>query len=534
MRFILFFILTLSVLSACTGGFRDMNTDKTGITEEDMRIDFNHIGIPLNIVQQGIYFNYDFGKGKNWPFQLMQNLCADMFCGYMHDYKPHNGGSNNSDYNLQDGWNSSMWENTYAYIFPQIKKSEDSTAGRYPQFYAITKILKVMTLHRVTDYYGPIIYTNFGKEGTNFRPDSQKEVYCHFFEDLDTAVELLTRYHIDNPNAEEFSKFDILLDGQYTTWIKFANSLRLRLAVRLAMIDTEKARSEAGKALANEFGVFEERQEVVAVSAKEGYINPLGEINRSWGEVYMNASMESILNGYEDPRREAYFEPCESDVPVEKQQYIPLKGKYKGIRQGTLFAHTLYASHSRITINQSTPAILMTAAEIWFLRAESALRGWTNESAGECYRQGITTSFEQWGQAIGTYLQGNRSGADYVDAFNPEFNIKARCLVSPKWIEMENTEVKLEKIITQKWLAMFPEGCEAWAEQRRTGYPRLFPVKYNNSPDHCIDTEIMIRRLNFPGKLKDTDLPLYESLCDLLEGPDHAGTRLWWDTGRNF
>lgn len=174
------FLLPILILS-CTKGFKGMNTDKTGITEDDMKIDYNNIGIPLSIIQQGIYFNYDFGKGKNWPYQLMQNLSADMYSGYMHDYKPLNGGSHNSDYNLQDGWNSTMWENIYAYIFPQIKKSEDSTRQSHPQLHAITKILKVMILQRVTDYYGPIIYNHFGNENTMYIPESQEEVYFAFF-----------------------------------------------------------------------------------------------------------------------------------------------------------------------------------------------------------------------------------------------------------------------------------------------------------------------------------------------------------------
>lgn len=533
MKILLPFLLLLLSFTGCTKHFREMNTDKTGITEEDMKVDYNNLGIPLNIVQQGIYFNYDFGKGKNWPYQLMQNLCADMFCGYMHDYKPLNGGSHNSDYNLQDNWNSTMWENTYAYIFPQVKKSEDSTYQNYPQFYAITKILKVMLSHRVSDYYGPIIYSHFGNEKANYNPDSQEDVYYAFFDDLDTAVDLLTTYITTHPQAGEFSRFDILLDGQYTSWLKFANSLRLRLAVRIAMAAPKKAETEARKALNNSFGVLEDRQEVVAVKSSGGYTNPLGEINLNWEEVYMNASMESILNGYHDPRREAFFKPCENDVLLDGKT-IPLKGKFKGIRQGTQFAHTHYASHSRITVIQSTPAILMTAAEVWFLRAEAALRGWTDENAGDCYTQGVITSFAQWGLNTGTYLEEDFTGTDYEDAFNPEFNIQARCRVSPRWIETASKETKLEKIITQKWLAVFPEGCEAWAEQRRTGYPRLFPVKYNNSPAHSIDTEIMIRRLNFPGKLKDTDPELYDALCHALNGPDNAGTRLWWDTGKNF
>ena len=74
---------------------------------------------------------------------------------------------------------------------------------------------------------------------------------------------------------------------------------------------------------------------------------------------------------------------------------------------------------------------------------------------------------------------------------------------------------------------MFPEGCEAWAEQRRTGYPRLFPVRFNHSKDGCIDTETMIRRLNFPGGLKTENAEQYAALVEALGGDDNAGTRLF-------
>ncbi len=96
-KHIYIYLLGLLLLSvACTGKFREFNTDQTGITDEDLLIDDNGYGIRLGIIQQGIYFNYDFGKGKNWPFQLIQNLNADMFSGYMHDGKPLNGGTHNS------------------------------------------------------------------------------------------------------------------------------------------------------------------------------------------------------------------------------------------------------------------------------------------------------------------------------------------------------------------------------------------------------------------------------------------------------
>ena len=161
---------------------------------------------------------------------------------------------------------------------------------------------------------------------------------------------------------------------------------------------------------------------------------------------------------------------------------------------------------SKLKATQSTDAILMTAAEVWFLRAEAALRNWTGQ------------------------------GEEIVNKANEdaENNIKAYCKVSPKWIETADRDTKLEKIITQKWLAMFPEGCEAWAEQRRTGYPRLFPVRFNHSKDGCVDTEIMIRRLNFPGGLQTENPEQYRALVKALGGDDNAGTRLWWDTGTNW
>lgn len=523
--------LTIGVLLilfslSCTSQFKEINTDQTGITDENLEIDNNIHGIRLSIIQQGIYFNYDYGKGKNWPFQLTQNLNADMFSGYMHDAKPLNGGSHNSDYNLQDGWNSAMWGHTYAYIFPQIHQSENATREKFPALLGITKILKVEVMHRVTDYYGPIIYTHFADHAANYQPDTQQKVYHEFFNDLDTAVTVLSRHIAEHPDKAEFAPFDILMDGQYASWIKFANSLRLRLALRLATAEPGKAKEEFIKGFQNEYGLLSTADECVAVSTSGEYSNPLGELNRVWNETYMSAAMESILNGYEDPRLSVYFEPCTAP------QY---RGQYRGIRQGTCFSHTYYNSLSKLRIDQKTEAVLMSPAEVWFLRAEAALRGWTAEDAGNCYKNGITLSFLQHGLLEwDEYMESDNTAQDFHDTYDAGNDIKARCLVSPRWIEAADNETKLEKIITQKWIAMFPEGCEAWTEQRRTGYPRLFPVKHNNSKNGCIDSEIMIRRLNFPGSLRTENKEQYEELVKALAGADHAGTRLWWDTGRNW
>lgn len=512
--------------SSCVGKFEEYNIDDTGFTDEQKEYDYNAFGIRLKVIQMGIYYNYDWGGGKNWQFQTMQNLGADMFCGYMHDFKPFNAGLSNTVYNLNDGWNGTMWENIYGYIMTEIMKTEDATRKDYPAFYAVTKILKVEIMHRVSDLYGPVVYSRFGESNTGAMPDTQKEAYYAFFNDLDESIRLLEQYEGD----ETLVRFDMLMSERrrtYRQWIRFANSLRLRLAIRIAMADAEKAREEAVKSLSpSSGGLLEVLDDLVAVSTVgTGYTNPLGEINKSWGEALMNANMESILTGYEDPRLSTYFEPATGEG---------YKGKYRGIRQGTGFNHYKYSAHSKCTVSQATNAILMTPAEVWFLRAEAALRGWSSENASYCYSQGIQISFDQWTLGDATeYLQSDRTAADFKDTFTSEYNIPAQCKVSPKWDEQATNEIKLEKIITQKWIAVYPEGCEAWAEQRRTGYPRLFPVLVNKS-NGKIDTRAMIRRLNFPVGIITANPAQYEALCKDLGGVDTGGTRLWWDTGENF
>lgn len=515
----------LGAFPSCTGKFETYNTDQVGFTEEQKAYDYNTFGIWMKVIQAGIYFNYDWGAGKNWHFQTMQNLSADMFAGYMHDYKPFNAGLANTVYNLEDGWNGTMWENTYSVIMTEVKKAEDFTRDKYPPLYAVAQILKVELMHRVSDYYGPIVYRKFGQSNAGVMPDTQEEAYTAFFADLDTAITLLGGYR----GKETFYRFDMLMsttNQTYEQWIRFANSLRLRLAVRIAMAAPGQAAEEARKAFRLADGFLEETNQLVAVSALgTGYSNPLGEINKAWGEAFLNANMESILTGYDDPRLPLYFEPATGDGYA---------GQYRGIRQGTGFNHTKYSRHAASTIAQTTHAVLMTPAEVWFLRAEAALRGWSEENPGDCYARGVQSSFEQWGvNGAADYLQSEKLPADYIDTFTPEYNIKAVCRVTPAWEEEASREIKLEKIITQKWIACYPEGCEAWAEQRRTGYPRLFPVLTNRS-NGKIDTRLMIRRLNFPVSIITSNPAQYEALCRYLGGPDTGGTRLWWDTGRNF
>ena len=88
--------------------------------------------------------------------------------------------------------------------------------------------------------------------------------------------------------------------------------------------------------------------------------------------------------------------------------------------------------------------------------------------------------------------------------------------------------MKLEKIITQKWIAMYPNGQEAWSEFRRTGYPKVIPV-VNNLSNGTIDTDIQVRRMTFPRSEYANNAAAVKEATSLLGGADNGGTKLWWD-----
>jgi hypothetical protein len=181
---------------------------------------------------------------------------------------------------------------------------------------------------------------------------------------------------------------------------------------------------------------------------------------------------------------------------------------------------------------------MMTAAEVDFLLAEGALRGWTGfGSAQSWYNQGITTSFAQWGvSGASTYLSNTSAvPINYVDPFNSVNNANAAETITIAWNSGATNEQNLERIITQKWIAMFPEGQEAWTEQRRTGYPHLFGVVNNNSAG-VIPTVPGVRRLAYTSAEYNTNgAAVAAAVTSTLGGKDNGGTRLWWDVnGPNF
>ncbi len=521
-KYITVMCVTAFMIISCTDRFEDLNKSEYEFTDEQLEQDFNHVRSLFPPMLNNVY-SYD----PAWVTQLQQNLIGDVYSGYMMPPTPFASNINNMNYALVDGWNGFPWSVAYTNIMSSALKVQQRAEESAPQFYAWSLILKVEAMHRVSDIYGPIVYSAFGTEDALIPYDSQQEVYNQFFTELDMAVADLTA-RVNDGETSRFTGTDFTTyNGDYASWVKFANSLRLRLAMRIAKVDPTKAQLEAEKAINHSLGVFTSNAESAIVSSPI-FTHPLITINSSWNDIRMGAPMESILKGYDDPRIEPFFATSEI-VPDE----------YKGIRNGIdIASKSDYVVFSPLgDVINTNEIVWMNAAEVYFLRSEGALRGWNMDGdAQSLYEQGVATSFEQHGLGgASDYLTDNTSTAiPYVDPVNATNNVDTGSpylsTATIMWDAAATDEQKLEKIITQKWIAMYPDGQEAWSEFRRTGYPKLFPVIVNNSAGE-ISTEDFIRRINFVTAEYDGNPDGVQTGVSHLDGPDTGGTRLWWDTG---
>ena len=174
--------------TGCTDGFESDNANKAGYTPELQEYDLQKYVLNLGVMQQGIYFNYDWGRGTDWTFQTIQNLGHDMFAGYFHDMN-NSFNDKNSVYALNDGWTGSAWTYTYGYIMTAAQKSEKINQEQ-KGLLGVTKILKVELMHRIADTYGLLSTLNSDRKRV-IMSIVRKPLNRQFFKDLDEGVKLI-------------------------------------------------------------------------------------------------------------------------------------------------------------------------------------------------------------------------------------------------------------------------------------------------------------------------------------------------------
>ena len=516
----LFAVMAVMLASACTKRFDEINKNPYDFDEDELKADYRLMGEPLSQAQLNLLIYNDPPMA-----QLQQNLNADVFSGYMMSPTPFEGNINNTNYGLLYYWNDRPWWVTYSFVMKSCDFAQMKSKDTFTDFYAWAQIIKVEAMHRISDIYGPIIYTKYGimNDEMGIDYDSQEEAYNAFFKDLNEGIDTLTAY-INRKAPQRFQAFDLVYKGDYTQWVKFANTLRLRLAIRISGVNPKKAREEGEAALSHPLGLLQSAPDDNFAVNISPVTHPLNIMCYTWADLRMSAPMESILTGYKDPRLAHYFVSTEDGVNT-----------YHGIRNGIkISAKEEYSGFSSL-VRFDSKILFMTTAEAYFLKAEAALYGWKGAgTAAANYAAGISASFKQYNITnVNAYMNNNvDKPKPYIDPQNADNNVPAGnshlSTVTIKWEEGDPLQRKLERIITQKWIAMFPEGQEAWSEFRRTGYPLLFPVVINNS-NNTISSEKFIRRLPMPQIELSNNPKAAARAITTLKGPDTGGTPLWWD-----
>lgn len=369
----------------------------------------------------------------------------------------------------------------------EATKNTAAANGSNANQIATARILKAYYYQSITDRWGDVAYSTALKGATNFSPsfDTQQAIYNDLFKEWKEAQAQF--------DAGKTISGDIILGGNVAKWKKFANSLRLIAALRLSKVDAAKGKTEFAAALAD--GVISSNADNVTFKylADANYEHPLynNYITTNRKDYAVSSTFVNYLTKLKDPRLSAM---------ADKN----INGEYKGVPYG-VFPVAWKAqdvSLAASAIRQQNSAVnVITYAQVLLAQAEAAKLGWTTGNAKQLYEAAIKSSMEQWGVYNEAAYNAYIAGADV--AYN---DAKA-----------------IELISTQRWITLFYQGVEAWAEWRRTGFPVLTPAEKPLNGGTAIP-----RRMAYPPNEATLNKTNYDAVV-AKQGKDDQYTRVWWD-----
>ena len=493
-------------MTACTAGFEEANRPGEDLSSEELSRDNYNTGSFLVQMQ-----NEAFPEQEN-SYQMNQDLIGNYLGRYMTYANNGFSGNNFAKMNAPVGWVRYPFADSMPKTVSAFNEILRLT-GTESLSYAWALILRAQSFLRLTDMYGPM---PIGAEEDANAYSSQEKIYTTLIDDLNKAVAIIdAMISANNGTLVQFKDSDKVYGGNFVQWLKFANSLKLRMAVRMRFVAPDLAKQVGEEAVAA--GVITSNADNCAIAYP-----PNGQWKTSveWGDSRACADIDSYMNGYGDNRITKYFQ---ATATAGDRTVI-------GCRAGANVGNKTVADaiYSAANVENNTPGIWMTAAEMTFCRAEGALAGWSGMggSVESLYNEAISLSFEQWGASGASDYINNSTAtpADYSDANNGYGGSHGKMSsITIKWDESASQEEKLERLIVQKWIALFPDGQEAWCEIRRTGYPKVFPVAQSTSYDIEVPNRIPFdytEPVNNPAN--------YAKAVALLGGEDNYATPLWW------
>lgn len=373
-----------------------------------------------------------------------------------------------------------------------------------PNLQAGGTIMRTWTMQNMTDLWGDLPYSEAlqGVEGGIVTPayDTQAQIYTRMFADLAAASAMI------NPAEDPFGAQDLVYHGDMANWRKFANSLRLRLALRVSDVAAGQAATQAAAAVAAPGGLISSQAENAQICYTSTTRNPWFNYWQGRpGDYRMSATLVNTMKALNDPRLDSYAQPIEADSTYGGRALAPGEQYYEGLPNGLAendWKFTEASQPGTALLAQTACLPLMTYEEVLFLRAEAAARGLVAGDAGALYNAAITASMTRWGATsaeIAAYL------AQPGVAWNPA-----------QW---------QQRIGTQKWIALFGQGLEAFAEVRRLDFPQLVP-----GPDAVLTS--IPKRYPYPfseSTFNDANLQAARQRQSITTAEQAQTARLWWD-----
>lgn len=355
---------------------------------------------------------------------------------------------------------------------------------------ATARILKAYIFWTLTDAYGDIPYFEALKGEGALAYDEQSLVYADLIKELKEAV--------DQFDGGDIYKGDIVYGGNVAKWKKFANSVRLLMALRLSKVDASTSQAEVTAALGHSAGVIETVADDFVVKYPGGnYNHPLYtyyEITQRF-DYALSKTISDNLNNNGDARAAAYGSSTVG-FPYGLDRDDAVDFANNNPNWSYVFAANKRTSTSSLT--------LVGAAHVWLARAEAIQRGWVAGSAATAYQTGIQRSWEQWGVYDATAFTSFMAQPNISLATNP-----------------------LTKIQTQQWVAFYPDGVQGWSNWRRTGVPALTPAVGTGTPDLPIPRKLPYGPDEFNYNKTNADAGAAKYTVGGV--PNSQNARIWWD-----
>lgn len=528
-------LLALCSMSACD--YELVNTNPYGVSDAELGplkygarfMDMQQKVIPIgspslttgpgndlqntDLISSGNYIGY-FGSNNNWGFD------------------------NEATWNFTDNRMNYAYQNFYSKIFLpwneiyEIAKNSDVPTEK--AIMEMANIVKNVAWLRATDVFGPIAYTSAGDGSIAPKFDSQETVYKTMLEDLSKSVDLLNTI-----SYSVMAQYDLIYNGNVQNWVKLANSLMLRMAVRVHFKDEALAKEYVTRALdPKNGGVIEDIADEAKIqsSDKMPLLNSMLASVNEYNETRMGATIWGYLDGYKDPRLTVYFtEGTYGSSSWGQTGYFPVAPTNSNSKLETVYSPK-FASKPKVDSN--SPLYWFRASETYFLKAEAALYNLINGDPKTFYEQGVNMSFQENGVSnVAVYLASTDKptgliGRSYkYGSYSDDLSIGN---TSPKWDDysgnLNKQEEQLQKIITQKYLALYPNAVEAWTEYRRTGFPYLMKPMDESAPSRIgasADESKTPERFRFAPTSYNSN-PNMSEIPALLGGGDTGATKLWW------